>query len=95
MSTDKLIRRIDEIAELGVPVRVRLDGLKKLRPTVLQKCIRVLEEKNPNRRYWPIAELVMIDRSLAEQCFPDAPPSVPEHMRHAPEWLINSPITSP
>ncbi len=97
---DALLKQLDARVTLGVPVRVRVEGLRALAAIssygdrILERSIAVLEERPP-QRYWPLHDLLMTDRALAEQCFPDAPSTVPEHMRHAPDWLLASPITEP
>lgn len=74
-----LIERIDALVTLGVPVRVRVEALKRLAELtgpagkILNKCLAVLEGRSDKKRYWPLMDLTMCDRGIAEQCFPDAP----------------------
>lgn len=96
---NQLLTKLEALVVLGLPVRTRVDGLRRLATQppigtrILEKAIAVLQEPNPKRRYWPLMDLLMHERAIAEQCFPDAEPTVPEHMREAPEWLKESPIT--
>lgn len=98
---DALVRRLDAIVTLGVPVRVRIEGLKRLAsippigPAILAKCIEVLECRAEKKRYWPLLDLLLVERGIAEQCFPDAPVTVEAYMRNPPEWLATSPVTCP
>ena len=90
------LQKLDALVTLGVRVPVKIEGLKKLATMgimgerILRKAIEVLETTNKKRQYWPLADLLMIDRSIAEQCFPAAESTVPEHMRYSPGWLMNS-----
>ncbi len=101
VASSDLVRRLDAIVTLGVPVRVRVLGLKALAaippigPAILSKCLEVLECRDEKKRYWPLMDLLMIERGIAEQCFPDAPVTVEKHMRNAPDWLATSPIICP
>ena len=101
LGSNAFVRRLDAIVTLGVPVRVRVEGLKALAvippigTRILTKCLEVLEGRSEKKRYWPLLDLLMIERGIAEQCFPDAPITVEAHMRNAPDWLATSPITCP
>jgi len=96
-----LLARLEAVLTIGVPVRVKADGLRhlaRMEPLgvrILDRCVAVLTGINERKRYWPLLDLPMVERAIAEQCFPDAPCTVPDHMRDAPEWLTEAPITSP
>ena len=72
---------------------MKIAGLKQLATMgeigerIFGKCIDVLEISDKKRQYWPLMDLLMRERAIAEQCFPAAESTVPEHMRDAPEWL--------
>lgn len=83
-------------------MRVRMQGLRALAmippigPRILERCIAVLlASGDERRRYWALSGLPAEERGIAEQCFPDAPKTVAEHLRAAPDWLMNSEITCP
>lgn len=94
-----LVEKLDALVVLGLPVRTRVEGLRKLAAmppigtNILLKAIEVLEERNPKKRYWPLMDLLMHERAIAEQCFPDVESTVPEHMQAPPSWLLETPIT--
>jgi hypothetical protein len=96
VALDRLVQRLDALVTLGVPVPVRIAGLKKLATMgeigerIFRKCVEVIEVTNKKRQYWPLMDLLMVERAIAEQCFPAAESTVPEHMRNAPEWLTES-----
>ncbi len=97
-----LLAKLNAIETLGVPVRVRMHGLRALAvlppigPRILARCIEVLLAiGDERRRYWALAGLPAEERGIAEQCFPDAPKTVAEHLRAAPDWLLNSEISCP
>lgn len=99
---ERLRRTLRALIDLGVPVRVRAWGLDLMLDTptpatarIVCRCLQVLGERKPERRWWPLLDLVKTERGLAEQCFPDAPSTVEEHLRTAPDWLLWSPITEP
>lgn len=93
VALDRLVRRLDALVTLGVRVPVKIAGLKRLATMgeigerIFRKCVEVLEVTNKKRQYWPLMDLLMEERAIAEQCFPSAESTVPEHMRAAPEWL--------
>jgi hypothetical protein len=99
LTPNPILEKLDALVTLGLPVRTRVEGLKKLAENspigtrILEKAMEVLQETNPKRQYWPLLDLLMHERAIAEQCFPDAESTVPEHMRSAPDWLLESPIT--
>lgn len=95
------VNRLEALVALGVRVPVKLAGLRKLATMgsvgerILLKCIEVLEVTDKRRQYWPLLDLVMTERSIAEQCFPEAPSTTPEHMREAPDWLNEAETIQP
>jgi len=73
-------------------VPVRFDALiyaVQLGRTRLAKYgFEVLETGN----YSALLSLLNTERAIAEQIFPEAPPTVPEYMREAPEWVLACPV---
>lgn len=98
-ATAGLLKKLEALRTLGFVVPVRYEGLRSLAvvPPIGHKLLRTaLEVLDPKRkkkeRYYPIMDHLMIERSILEPCFPDVESSVPEHMRDAPDWLLESPI---
>ncbi len=96
---EEIVRTLQTLAAvcvLGVRCRVRLAGLEKLARTppighrILEKCLRVINGIDEERRYWPLLDLVKVERAVAIQCFPDHPEHDPDDV---PAWLERSPIT--
>lgn len=93
VALDRLVQRLEAMVTLGVRVPVKIAGLKRLATMgevgerIFRKSVEVLEVTNKKRQYWPLMDLLMVERAIAEQCFPAAESTVPEHMRNAPEWL--------
>jgi hypothetical protein len=89
-TAEVMLKRLEALETLGLPVAVRSDLLRRLAtiphkgPFILAKCLKVLEQKIEKKRYWPLLELSMVDRAVAEQCFPDAPSTIPPQYRVDP-----------
>jgi hypothetical protein len=93
-------RRIQAIQTLGLPCKVRIQGLLRLPdlgPIGIKLAQKGLEVIDPTRkekeRYHPLMTLLQHERGILEQVFPDAPKTTPKHMHTPPEWLENSPTT--
>ena len=101
MKAQDLLARLDAHITLGLRIPVKVQGLKKLATMgkigerILQKAIETIEVTKPKDEYKPLLDLVITERAIAEQCFPNAPRTVPEYMQEPPEWLKTETILQP